>query len=346
MKVSAAGHGETSRAPLTVAVVILTFDEEANIGPAIESVLGWAEKIFVVDSFSNDQTVDIVLGYRDDGVEVVQHAFENYSAQWNWALSTLPISSAWTLKLDADERATPEFRNEVSEILSDASVGLEGIYFRRRIVFMNKPVRWGGTSGFDRRMWKTGGGSFDGREVNEHLMVSGETARLRSFVDHHDTNTMSAWWDKHNRYSSLEALSLINRGPGAKVPPRLWGQPDERRQWFRRLFFSHPLRFLSCAGMFSYHFFLRLGFLDGSRGFELAFLRSTFFYLIDLKVLEYRRTGRLPTVTWPSRGKPHPALGDSMRSTIDETSGDGESNLEPEEPPSRHSAPRPAASRG
>ena len=66
--------------------------------------------------------------------------------------------------------------------------------------------------------------------------------------------------------------------------------------------------FLSAVILFPYHFVLRLGVLDGSRGFQFAFLRATYFYLTDLKLIEYRRTGKRPAVYWPARGEPHPTL--------------------------------------
>ncbi len=308
------GSATASTGSMSVAVVILTFNEEENIGPAIESVLGWAQEVFVVDSFSVDRTVDIARGFAASdvrgvqGVQIVQHTFENYSAQWNWALDNLPIRADWILKLDADERVTPAFQAEVGALLARDSDGLEGMYFRRRLIFMGKALEWGGMASFDLRLWRRGCGHFDGREVNEHLVVHGRTVRLASHVEHHDTKSLSDWWDKHNRYSSFEALNLIERSPSGDVEPSLFGDPAAQRMWIRDRFFSHPFRFLASAALFFYHYVARLGFLDGTRGFQAAFLRASFFYMIQLKVLEYQRTGRIPTVIWPARGSAHPDL--------------------------------------
>lgn len=299
---------------MSLSVVILTFNEEENVGAAIESVRGWASEIFVVDSFSVDHTVEVARGYRDDGVSVVQHAFENYSAQWNWALSALPFTADWILKLDADERVTPAFKEEVSRVLDGAPEDLEGLYFRRSLFFMGKAIKRGGMAGYDLRLWRRGCGQFDGREVNEHLIVEGRTAKLSTFVEHHDTKSLSEWWDKHNRYSSLEALDLIEGGPSGEVKPSLWGNPDAQRMWIRERFFAHPFRFLASVSLFFYHFVGRLGFLDGTRGFQVAFLRASFFYMIQLKVLEFRRTGKMPVVLWPARGEPNPNLDESASS--------------------------------
>jgi len=76
---------------LDLSVIILTFNEEANLPLALKSVKGWANEIFVVDSYSNDNTVNIALSFVNDGVKIVQHSFEDYSKQWNWALNHLPI---------------------------------------------------------------------------------------------------------------------------------------------------------------------------------------------------------------------------------------------------------------
>ncbi|HEY8154877.1 MAG TPA: glycosyltransferase family 2 protein [Myxococcota bacterium] len=306
--------GDRAAAALpSLATIILTFNEEDNVGPAIESVHRLAREIFVVDSFSTDRTVDVAERYRGVGVQVVQHEFENYSAQWDWALHNLPIRSEWILKLDADERVTPEFEAEVTRVLAHAADDLGGVYFRRRLIFMGRPLRWGGMAGFDLRLWRRGRGRFDGRAVNEHVIVDGRSIRLSSCVEHHDTKSLSDWWDKHNRYSSFEALNLIERSPSGAVRPSLFGNPEAQRMWIRERFFSHSLRFLASAALFSYHFFARLGFLDGTRGFQAAFLRASFFYMIQLKVLEYRRTGKVPTVSWPVRGAPHPNLADPGR---------------------------------
>src|SRR5438067_11004884 len=117
---------------LAVTVIIPTFVEEADLARTLGSVRGWADEVFVVDSFSTDRTVEIALARAGEGVRVVQHAFENYSAQWNWALTHLPIRGEWTLKLDADEQATEAFRREVEEVIAREGEDLEGIFFRRR----------------------------------------------------------------------------------------------------------------------------------------------------------------------------------------------------------------------
>jgi glycosyltransferase involved in cell wall biosynthesis len=290
----------------TVTVIILTFNEEANLARALDSVRGWADEVFVVDSFSTDRTVDIALARAGEGVRVVQHDFENYSAQWNWALTHLPIRGEWTLKLDADEQVTEAFRREVEEVIAREGGELEGIFFRRRLVFLGSVLKWGRVAqNHDLRMWRTGRAWFEDRSVNEHALVAGKTVRLASYVLHHDFKSLSAWIDKHNRYSSLEAQNLLAGNVTGDVRPRLWGTPAERRMWLRKMYYRFPGRAFI---YFLYRFVFCLGFLDGVAGFRYAFLHASYFYWIDLKRRESRSTARQPDVYWPPRGESHPVV--------------------------------------
>jgi len=88
-----------------IAVVILTYNEGANLPDCLRSVAGWAREIFVVDSGSTDGTQVIARQY---GAAFVEHAFETHSQQWTWALENLPIRARWVLGLDADQRVTAE----------------------------------------------------------------------------------------------------------------------------------------------------------------------------------------------------------------------------------------------
>ncbi|HEY0581917.1 MAG TPA: glycosyltransferase family 2 protein, partial [Chloroflexota bacterium] len=92
-----------------LSVLVPTLNEELNLADCLASV-AWADEVFVIDSFSADRTVEIA---RQHGATVVQHAWENYSRQKNWALDNLPFRNEWLLIVDADERVTPELRAEL-----------------------------------------------------------------------------------------------------------------------------------------------------------------------------------------------------------------------------------------
>jgi glycosyltransferase involved in cell wall biosynthesis len=300
IKDSTSSRGRTS----AISVIILTFNERANILEAIDSVAGWAEEIFVVDSYSTDDTVQLALAREYAGVRVVQHEFQNYSQQWNWALSSLPITTDWIMKLDADERATDEFRREVNSAIDNTQSSAFVVHWR--LIFMGHLMRWGGYyPNGNIRIWRSGLGRFDDREANEHLIVKGDVDEIRSPIEHHDYKSISHWIDRHNRYSSMEAREISRGNITGAVPPSLFGYPEERRMALRRIYYQLPLR---PAMYFVYRYILRLGFLDGRVGFRYALLYSVFLYWIDLKREEFASTGIEPHVIWPARGTPHEAL--------------------------------------
>lgn len=289
-----------------VSVIILTFNEEVNLSAALDSVKDWARNVFVVDSYSTDRTVDIALERSGEGVRVVQHTFENYSKQWNWALENLPLTDGWTLKLDADERITEEFKEEAERLLPTLDAKVVGVYFRRKIRFMGSWLNWGLVrNNYDLRMWRTGHAAFEDRPVNEHALVNGDTVKMSAFVNHEDFKGLADWVEKQNRYISLEVICQIEGKLTGEITPRLLGRPDERRMWLRRIYFSLPFR---PALFFLYVYVLRMGFLDGPAGFNYALLQSVNLHLLDLRIVESRHSSRLPTVAWPERGEGHPMI--------------------------------------
>lgn len=301
---------------MDIAVIVLTFNEEANLPAALDSIRGWASEVFVVDSYSTDRTVDVALERAEEGVRVVQHRFTNYSEQWNWALRHLPIRSSWTLKLDADERVTEAFKREVEQVTAMAPADLEGIYFRRLFYFMGTFLRWGGiSSNYVMHLWRTGKAAFEDRAVNEHALVRGTTTKISSVIEHHDFKSLAHWIDKHNRYSSMEARCMIQNNVTGGVRPRLFGTPDEKRMWWRRAYRKMPLRHFA---YFLYRYVGRLGLLDGLPGLRFSLLYTAYYHWIDLKIMEHRLRGILPNVAWPPRGHPHPRVAHSdLQRTVD-----------------------------
>ena len=98
-----------------IAVIVLTFNEEANLAQALGSVGGWANEIFILDSLSTDRTLEIASQY---GCHIAQNKFENYAKQRNYALDHLPIRSEWVLFLDADEWLPDALKQEISNLIA------------------------------------------------------------------------------------------------------------------------------------------------------------------------------------------------------------------------------------
>ena len=119
----------------TVAVIILTYNEEANIAQALSNVVGWADEVFVLDSMSTDGTLAIAKQYE---CHVAQHPFEDYGKQRNYALDTLPIRSEWVFFLDADESLSAALKNEIASLI--ATVSCRERLLRQPSIHVDGPV--------------------------------------------------------------------------------------------------------------------------------------------------------------------------------------------------------------
>jgi len=279
-----------------VTVVILTFNEERNLPAALDSVTGWAKEVFVVDSFSTDRTVDIALERKSEGLHVVQHHFENYSAQWNWALQNLPISTAWTMKLDADERVTPELALNIIKAINSESNN-NGYFILRRLWFMGYPLH---VKQDVLRLWRTGTCCFSDVIVNEHPIVKGKIGRLEGLLEHRDSLNLHHWWNKQNRYTTMLAIQKC-RGDKLSTEPRLFGTKLERRMFVIKIFFRIPFRYRL---QWLYEMFIRGAWRDGRIGLIWARLRVESRRMREFKLKEIQMTGRIPEMPKEPRGKP------------------------------------------
>jgi glycosyltransferase involved in cell wall biosynthesis len=269
-----------------VSVLVPTLDEELNLPDCLDC-LSWADQIFVVDSYSNDRTVQIARGF---GVHVVQHAFESYSRQKNWALETLPFRNEWVLIVDADERVTPELRAEIETLLPNAS--REGYYVNRRFIFLGRWIRHAGWyPSWNLRLFRHRLGRYDDREVHEHVILDGKAGYLRNDLLHLDRRGLDAFVARHNRYSTLEAAARFKAETDAldraRLPVSLLASPVQRKRFLReRVWPNLPAKPLA---LFLYMYVLRRGFLDGTPGLALCVFHAFQEFMVGLKLAEHRR---------------------------------------------------------
>lgn len=265
---------------MNVSVIILTYNEEIHIKRCIDSAKLVASSIYVIDSYSTDSTVQIAL---DSGANVMQRRFISHYDQFNWALSKIK-NCDWVIRLDADEYLNDDL---VKSLLSKSVLNnteVNGYVFLRRIKFLNKLIRYGGTFPIEIvRMFRYGFGSIETRLMDEHIKVLGKIDTLKGeLID--DNNKPLNWWiDKHNHYSSLEALELLF----SKNPKNDTGQLNNKtlhRRNLKNLYLNFPISLRSLF-YFSYRYFLRLGFLDGFSGFLFHFYQGLWYRLmVDSKV--------------------------------------------------------------
>jgi len=266
----------------SVTIIMITLNEEDNLLGAIESVKNLAEEIFIVDSCSTDKTVDIAL---ERGVKIIQRPFTNFGDQWNFALERLPIKTDWTLKLDPDERLSPGLIDELWEMFEDKP-DCYGYIMNRRLWFMGKPLH---VLAPVLRLWRTGKCRFSEVLVNEHPIVNGPIGKLKGILEHFDSPSLHHWYNKQNRYTTMEAIMRM-RGASLAAKPRLLGNTLERRMFLKKHFSWLPFRFQL---LYLHEVFVRGAWHEGSIGLAWAHLRVEVMRAIELKFKEMKITGKL-----------------------------------------------------
>ena len=268
-----------------LSVLIPTKNEERNIAACIDSV-GFASEIIVFDSLSTDETLEIS---EAKGVRIVQREFDVFSTHKNWALDNIDFANEWILFLDADERITPKLKKELTYLL-DTPPPLNGYYIARKNIFAGKWVRHGGMyPDWQLRLFRKGKARYEDRIVHEHMICEGVAGFLNEPLFHHDYKGISRYFDRHNHYSSLEAIELY-RELSANASPSIFGNIFMKGPLRRRALKNFAYRWLPMRPflVFCYMFLLRMGFLDGRIGFRYCILRAIYEYQISLKLIELR----------------------------------------------------------
>jgi len=276
-----------------LAVIILTYNEEPNLAQALESVAGWANETFVLDSYSTDRTLEIARQY---GCHIAQNKFENYAKQRNYALDHMPIQSEWLLFLDADEWVPDSLKLEISTLIATSPIE-NGYFLSWRLIWMGRWIKRGYYPTWILRLVRHGKVRCEDRSVNEHLIVEGETSRLRNDFIHEDRKGVTEWIDKHNDRSTREAQELLNTRSAPnyqEIDASLFGTQAQRKRWLRYKLWNNLPPLIRPFFYFFYRYILTGGFLDGREAFIYHFLQALWLpMLIDIKYVEMKRNRTL-----------------------------------------------------
>lgn len=277
----------------SLAVVILTFNEQKHIERAIASVASIAQEIFVVDSFSTDSTVELA---KAKGAVILQNKFVNYANQFQWALDQAPITSNWVMRLDADEIIEPDLATEIAAKLPTLSQDVAGINLNRKTIFLGRWIKHGGRYPmYLLRIWRRGQGRIENRWMDEHMIVQGgRTVNFEGGFADYNLNDLTFWTAKHNHYATREAIDVLNKAHGLFESDRALVDAGTSQARIKRMlkievFDKVPFWFGTTAYFF-YRYVLRGGFLDGTEGLIYHFLQGYWYrFLVGAKVIEYRR---------------------------------------------------------
>jgi glycosyltransferase involved in cell wall biosynthesis len=290
-KVEEIGNAANTIAPgkLAVSVIIAVRNEAKNLPRCLQALNEFGE-IYVIDSQSTDDTVEIA---RSHGAHVVQF---HYAGGWpkkrQWAMNTLPMAYDWILLLDADEVLTPELTEEIGSAIRSPAVN--GLSIQLRTCFLGRTLLHGDVGLWKLALFRRGKGRYECRlkeqdasmadmEVHEHVVVEGATAKLRNPLLHHNVESLSRYIQKHDQYSNWESQVLLQRGADKELPPSLLGTQAQRRRWLKRKLFAAPG---SPVLLFLYRYVLRLGFLDGVPGLIYCGFQAVQMFHTKAKIYE------------------------------------------------------------
>ncbi len=239
-----------------ISVTVITKDEEKNISDCLRSV-DWADEIIVVDSESTDRTVELAKQFTD---KIFIRKWEGYVPQKKYALSL--ASNEWVLSLDADERVTPELKDE---ILTLSPGEFSGFKIRRKNFLLKKEITsCGWEKDYQLRLMRKDKASFSDRLVHEKFIVDGQVEKLKNLMLHYTFTSFSEYFSKINHYSSLKAQELFQK----KKRVGAW------------TIFSHTV-----SAFFAF-FFIKRGFKDGIYGLIISLLHSVSTMMNYIKLWE------------------------------------------------------------
>jgi len=246
----------------TITPVILTYNEAPNIQRTLEK-LSWAKRIVVVDSYSNDETLQILQAYPQ--VEPFQRRFDTHAIQWNYGLEQ--VTTEWVLSLDADYQLTEELIAEMAQLMPQT--GLNGYECHFKYCVFGKPLR---ATLLPPRvaLFRKQNATYIDDGHTQLLQVEGRVGHLASPIHHDDRKSLSRWLWAQDRYVALEVKKLT------AASPMNMSLSDRIRQ--------HKV--LAPIIVLFYCLIVHRGILDGRAGFYYAFQRVLAELLLSLRLLE------------------------------------------------------------
>ena len=240
-----------------LSVIIITKNEDTHIGPCLQSVL-WADEIIVLDSGSDDDTVEICKRYTD---KVFITDWPGFGIQKQRALDK--AQGDWVLSIDADEVVTAELRREIENVLRQEQ--FNGYEIPRLSSYCGKQIRHGGWwPDYVIRLFRRNAGSFTDSVVHERVVVQGKIGKLTSPLLHDAFVNPDEVLRKVNCYSSLGAEMLHRKGVRSSISKAIF-------------------KALWC---FIRTYWLKAAFLDGRQGLMLSISNAEGAYYKYVKLLE------------------------------------------------------------
>jgi len=244
--------------------LILTYNEAPNIARVLTN-LSWAKDIVVVDSFSDDDTIDIASSFPH--VRIFKRVFDSHRNQWEFGLRGTAIATPWVLALDADYIPSDELIAELENLQPPP----ETAGYRANFVYCIKGTRL--TCGIYPPvtvLYRREAASYVQDGHTQRVELNGPVEFLRSPLFHDDRKSLKRWFSSQARYTELEAQKLL------AADTNTLSLADRMRRW----------RFIMPPAMLFYCLIVRGGIFDGGVGFYYAFQRATAELMLSLHLIE------------------------------------------------------------
>jgi glycosyltransferase involved in cell wall biosynthesis len=277
-----------------ISIIIITKNEEKDL-PACLSAINWVDDIHILDSGSTDRTVVIAEGF---GAKIYTHPFESFGRQRNYALDNIPTRYDWILFLDADEIVSESFKTALQNAVTNASDDVAGFYLCWKMMLEGRWLkRCDNFPKWQFRLMRKGCARFtDFGHGQKEDQVRGRIDYIREPYLHYGfSKGWSYWLERHNRYSSQEAIARLKNTPPLKnvFAKHSSVRNPALKSWLSRVPGWPLLRFFQA-------YVLSGGFLEGRPGFIYCVNMAYYEFLIQLKMREQRNQLNTPTQHEPT----------------------------------------------
>ena len=281
---------------LPISVLIASKNEIRNIGVCLSHLVSWVDEVVLVDSGSTDGTAEVA---RDLGCTVLDFV---YAGGWpkkrQWALETYPFRNDWILIVDADEEVTEAARKQI--VAAVRRRDFDGYWLKFRTAFMGRDMSFGNSTFYKLVLFRKGMARYEERlkgqdvsmadmEIHEHVVLNGTVGWLHAPIWDRNKNSLSRFLMKQDEYSNWESKAFLD-GQLEDIPPKFWGNQDQRRRWMKRKFLTLPGTSLI---YFIYGYIFCLGFLDGREGYIYARIQANELFNVKSKIYERQKVANI-----------------------------------------------------
>lgn len=252
----------------TMAVVLMTKNEETRLAACLDRVQGWADEIVIIDDLSTDRTVEVARRYTDRIFSMASE--DDHCRQWNRGIER--AASHWILHIDADEWVTPALKRAIDGVLIDDG-GHSAFEIMRLNHFLGRPMRHGGWHHRHRILFRRDRARCVGRGIHSgaRMQIDGTTGFLNSDIEHYPFSSIAQFLERQNRYTSVEAAIAVAEQSAV----------SGRTIWYHTAW--RPVK------LFWKTYVKKQGWRDGWHGFVFSWLFAFVHFLHWAKVWEASR---------------------------------------------------------